>query len=471
MVAGVIVTQHKALYKEPARNVALTDPSLFGVNFISGLRISHLSVEENLAHSSVSSQLVKKAIQYVEDELLNRELAKAPDQKGGFKDMVTNSENKLDRPMADHYLAKKYFWFLYSQTEELFGQIGFKSCPLEGYKVPSAYFQSETVSLVKKLLDTDSTHEVGKSLRLLDTNNNTDMDMVRLVLQEIELETFSQLNKSTFHLELSGGIRSSLSLTKVENILTAAKLGSYNELNAISEKIAATEISDSQTAASGRRKSSVIQVGASRFSLLPELSTIENGYEYEELQATGTTNKYISICGAVLTNNLQRKTFFILWRILNKCQFQIIGIGELKIDVFGAFGPVGGSGSSELFARRRGSSFTGLNDMGGSNFQDLDILISTAVYVANTKSYTGKDNPVYVLVNDLPITYSTPLLHDFFTSYMPQRLPDELKDSEEGKVEYISDFKKYSLVPMLKNYGSHSPNSPVDWIRNSMIHW
>lgn len=471
LVAGVIISHHRAMYKEPSKNQsAFPDPSSFGIAPISGLRVSHIYVREDVREEGVMTRLLKKTIEHVEDELLQRELTKSPDKPDGFKKMVTDSEDKIDRSLADYFLSKKYFWFLHSNFENVFEKFGFKAYPLEGYRVPASYLKSETIDLVKKMIDPNQKHDVGKTLKFIDVSDDTDKDIVRHLLQDVELETLSQLNKSTYHTDLSGGIRSSLSLTNVESAISAAKMGSFNELSAISEQMAGTSISESRPSSAERRTSSAFLVGVPRFALLPDYSYAENGFDFEKFIAEKDSSKdlkFASIQGAILNNELQRKSFYILWRIINGTQFHIYGMGELKMDSFGAAGAHGDA----PFARRRGSSFSGINDMGGFNFQDLDILISAALYVANKKSTDSSNTPVWVLVNDLPMTIPTPLLHDFFTNYMPQRLnKNSTERLNEDKIEYVTDFKQYKLLPMLKKYGKPTLATEIDWIRNSMMY-
>ncbi|WPK25666.1 hypothetical protein PUMCH_002991 [Australozyma saopauloensis] len=476
IVAGLVVSHHRAMYKEPPKGIsAIPDPTAFGVNSILGLRVSHLYVKEGANEKEIVERLLGKAISAVEEELLKRELSKSSDKNDSFKQMVTDTSGKVDSTLANYYLSKKYFWFTHSSTVKELEPFGFKSSPLEGYRIPEPYLKSETVSLVLKLLELDSKLGTGKSLKLLDVKNNNDKDLIRVIMQEIELETVSQLNKSTYHSELSGGIRSSLSLTNVDTAISAAKLGSFNELTAISEQMAATSIGLSKQGSDDsvrRRSSTAFLVGVPRFSLLPDFSYLENGYEYEQLVAEKTASlgkDVASIQGAILTNELQRKSFYILWKILPGNTFQIIGMGELKTD--GGFGSFGNDGSrgGDPFTRRRGSSFTGINEMGGFNFQDLDILISTAIYIANKKLV---DAPVFVLLNDLPMSIPTPLLHDFFQTYMVKRLNGENEETtKESEIEYVPDFALYKLIPMLRKFGSLSISFEIDWIRNSVMQY
>lgn len=472
VVAGMVVAHHRAVYKEPSKGPgALQDPVSFGVSNILGLRVSHVYVRKDISKEEVENRLLKKAIESVEDELLKKELAKSSDKPDGFKHMVTTSESKIDPALSNYYMSKKYFWFSYSDPSKVFGKFGFKSSPVEGYSIPSNYLKSETTTLVEKMLSLNRDPSVGKTLKLLDSDLQSDQDMIRMILQEIELETLSQLNKSTFHSELSGGIRSSLSLTNVDFALNSVKLGSFNELTAISESMAATTLNEptSPTDAAQRRKSSAFLVAVPRFSLLPDFQYLANGYDYQKFVAeeNGELNPYTSIQGALLTNELQGKTFYVLWRILKRLHFQIVCMGELKMDMFGSISNI--VQFNDPPQRRRGSSFTGINEMGGFNFQDLHLLILTAVFVANKKSQL-KDKTVYVLVNDLPMTVPTSLLHDFFCNYMPDKLEGEDANSKDG-IEYIEDFKRYNLEPMLRKFGSLSSNFEIDWIRNSMMHW
>lgn len=468
VVAGAIVTLHRAMSKEPSRGLpAAPDPTCFGVSTILGLHISHVCVHPN-QEGDLLNRLLKRTIQSVEDELWQREMAKSPEKADSFKQMTTNSEGKVDQSLSEYFLSKKYFWFLYSGEAQAYEKLGFSPSILEGYRIPSSYKKSETTALVEKLLESAQDTSVGKSLRLLDKKNANDAEMLRLILQEIELEIVSQLNKSTFHSELSSGIRSSLSLTNVDNALSAVRLGSFNELTAISEQRFSSTIGEVPEETTGSRKSSAILLVVPRFSLLPDSAYLDAQYEYEAVFAENKcSSDYSSIQGAVLKNELQRKTFYVLWKIINEKQFHIIGMGELKMEGFATVDYLGGNiRMGEPVTRRRGSSFTGLNEMGGFNFQDLDLLLSTAVHVASKKSYLGKNNDVFVLVNDLPITVPTALLHDFFTNYMPQKL-------HEGplNIEYVADFSKYKVIPMLKKFGTKSPKVETDWTRNSVLHW
>lgn len=477
IVAGMVVAHHRAIYKEPPKGPgSLQDPVSFGVCNVLGLRTSPVYARRDVSGEEVEKRLMKKAIESVEEELLKKELAKSTEKPDGFKHMVTTSEGKIDPALSNYYMSKKYFWFTYSDLPKSFEKFGFKSSPVEGYSVPSIFLNTEATGLVEKMLSLDRNSNIGKTLKLLDANKKTDQDMIYTILQEIELETLSQLNKSTFHSELSGGIRSSLSLTNVDLALNSVKLGSFNELSAISESLAATTLieptSPTDPTNPPRRKSSAYLMAIPRFSLLPDFQYLANGYDFEKFAAeeNGISNSYTSVQGAILTNELQGKTFYILWRVMKGLHFQIVCMGELKTDVFGGIGS--GVHLNDPPTRRRGSSFTGINEMGGFNFQDLNILILTALFVAS-KKINLQDKNVYVSINDLPMTLPTSLLHDFFCNFMPDKFESEVEEGNPGAatVEYIEDFKKYGLEPMLRKFGSLSASFEIDWIRNSMLHW
>lgn len=476
VVAVCVVSHHKAFYKDISSSAGYTvpDPSAFGVGNITALRLSYVFTAKEHRGKGLSTRLVRKAIEYTEDEILKKELAKLDElKKDSFKLMVT-SDGKVDRPLLNHYLRKKFMWYLYSAVGTYYGKFGFKGFALDGYRIPLSLAGSETQELVKKLVSPDAAlHAVGKRIRFLEGSKQLDIDLIEFILQGRELELLTELSKLLYHSDLRGSQKSSLSLTNIASALSVQKLGSSNELSAISELLGSATISDQQGL---RRKSSVKQFPMPKFALKPDMANLKKLYAAEAKRGeygTPENAKYAGLRGAILTNELQQKSFYILWTVVMGAQFQIVGMGELKHDLFGAMADP--YGFTNPVGRRRSSSFTGINEMGGFNFQDLDILVNAAVLVAKGR---GSPEPgIYVSMNDLPSDIPAPVLHDFFLNYLPSHGNAVLVKGQEGAkhentVEYIENFSNAcQLFPMLRRFGSDNPAFDIDWVGSSMLTW
>lgn len=474
-VATCSVTQHKALYKGASFGGVgnVPDPALFGVSNITAIRVSHVFVHPDCRKQGLMALLLKKAMEYTEKEILKKELAKSSDSKDSFKLMVSNGKG-VDEGLVRHYLGKKYVWFLYSAVGEAYGKLGFKGYPIEGYKIEGT--NAEAAEYVEKLLDGE---ERGKKLRFLDATKQGDRDLLNHILQGHELDLLTDLNKSSFHSELQGNSRSSLSLTNLQGALSSARLGSFNELSAITEQLEKQNIASAEGQSEkthpdsqGRRKSSVVNLGCARFAVLPKLEILDQHARSASVSAqkagTAENERYAHIYGAVLTNELQRKLMYVVWSRNLQLQFFIVGMGELKLDLFGAM--TDPTGLTNPVGRRRGSSFTGINEMGGLNFQDMEILVACASYAAQKNAVKNDDKSVYVGIQDLPNTVGGPVLHDFFTNYLPKAFADK-GPGGSARVQYVRDFTSLKVLPMLRKYGGSDPRFDLDWVCNSMVSW
>lgn len=498
LVCSAVVTQHKGFYKEADRGgiTNVPDPAAFGVKPATGLRLEHVFTHKDYRGKGLMKRLLLKVIEYTEDEIIKKELAKSSENKDSLKLMVTTG-GTVDKTLVNHYLGKKYFWYLYSAIGEGYKPYGFKTYPADGYVVPFSLQNTYSYKLVEQALQSEASHvDVGKKIRFLNGTNKLDRDLIEYIFQGKELDLMTDLSKGNFHSELSGGQRSSSSLTNIASALSQTKLGSTNELSAIAEKLeestlGATSGEEHATVAgkrllgdSLRRKLSVHSFGVPRVGLKPELANVEKYYkEEEEIAAKNGTPENVhfsNLKGAILTNELQQKSFYILWTTIMHKLFIILSMGELKLDLFGAL--TDPSGFTNPLGRRRGSSFSGLNDMGGINFQDMALLINTAVYVANHR--TGLLPGANVTINDLPQNVPTSVLHDFFMNYLGKAENEgelaekgEIQDNEAAKgaqanVKYVKDFgEQLHILPCLKRFGNNSDNFQVDWTANSFTSW
>lgn len=482
--AIAVVKQTKALYKEPLRAGVASVPDLgsFGVRHITGLQLGYVFTAPEVRGKGLMDKLVRRAVAYTEDDLVKKELAKLSDKKDLFRLMVT-TDGKVDSALASHYLRKKYVWYLYLAVGAApYARFGFKPYPLEGYRIPLALAESDTQAYVEKLLGEGTAHS-GKKLRLLDGARQLDMDLVALILLGRELDLLTEMNKNISHLELFGGQRSSSSLTNVAHALSAARSASHRELSAISELLDKTQLElpekpekpEPEHPQGLRRKLSVQHLAVPKVALVPDLSALQAHFPLNELfgeRSNADAAKYARFHGAVLTNELQQKSFYVLWVLLKWGEFYIVGMGELKLDLFGAVADP--TGLTNPVGRRRGLSFTGLNEMGGLNFQDLDLLLNAAVYVAKRRQHSGTP-AVYATINDLPATVPAPVLHDFFLNYLPRNSPVAVKGDAHADagntVEFVEDFASRGMLPMMRQFGSESAAFDLDWVGSSMLTW
>lgn len=473
-----VVSQHKAFYKDAgSAGLGVPDPAAFGVNQATGLRLSYVFTLAKFRGLGLMEKLVRKAIALTEEEALKKELEKLSDKKGSFKSMVSDHNGQVDPQLATYYLGKRYFWYLYSAIKTTYSKFGFKPYPVDGYIVPQSVLDSEAAEAVQKLLSGNGNHESvpGKKLTLLDASKQQDQHLISLILQLRELELLTDLNKTIFHLELSGGRRSLSSLTNVHSALSLTRLGSHNEFSTIAEKMGGSHIDPASPKQLGLgKKSSVQSLAMPKFFLQPDEMNLRKQHASDEARVKkfGGEEAYGHIKGAILTNDLQQKSYYILWSQIMDGRFCIVSLGELKVDPFGVLSDP--SRVEDQFGRRR-SSFTGLNDLGGFNFQDLELLVSTAVLVG--KKRNPQLDRIYVTSQGLPDTIPASVLYDFFINYLPRTVPNVVKKEEEGAVqsntvELVENFADQDLLPMAKRFGLDSPEFELDWIASgSLLTW
>lgn len=455
------------------------DPSTFGVKNAQALLITFVMTVKSFRKLGLANKLITSIVSHVESELIKENLEKANKSvKGNFADMVTGPDGKVDLKLANYYLGKKYFWILYSAIGNFYERFGFKSYPIEAYKIPISILDNSQLMIDHLLEDSSKqSHTSGKKIRLLDAKKPQDRDLVSFILQNKELEILTELNKMTFHSELTGNRKSSTSITNMSEILTMSKLTSQLELTAISEKAdKGSLVSGGPGTPSARRKSSIQSFPLPKFAIKPSIDLFENlnylanGASSKNESFTEENAKYNDIQGAIFTNELQQKSHYILWATVID-RLVVLSVGEMNFNMFGAMADPMGKGGNRS---RRGSSFTGLNELGGYNFQDLDILFSVACMVAKKRSIPNQD-AIYISVNDLPASIPAPMINDYFLNYLPKAFDSvnssESDASESSKVEFIPDYSKKLVLPALRKFGSNSANFDLDWVANGLWSW
>lgn len=493
IVACTFVRYSKAFYKPADKSSAISsipDPSLFGVHNITGLLVSFVFVHPDYRKKGLAELCVSKAIETTEEAIIKEKLDSSDDAVvDNFKKMsIIDGSEEVDKQLANYYLSKEYIWYLYSGVNTYYERFGFKSYPLDFYEIPKSLLTEHTESVINKLIEnlnqgkTGLHHpeHTGKKLKFLYGDNEADQEIIQFILQNKELNIVTEINKLVFHLELQSDRKSSTSLTNMSSILAMSKLGSNTALSSITESTTTQQPNSpvgggGSSLGLGRRKSSVHNQTTPKFAIKPTYldyqwnTLFENNY-FED--ADETVKKNINIQGAIVTNELQQRSYYILWGFL-KGQFYIIGMGEIQ---FQGIPSVSNGGS-----RRRASSLSGINELGGFNFQDLEILIYVAIQ--NAKNRNSKIEKIYVSVNDLPEEIPDPVMFDFFTNYLPASSQASIETPSDESITKIESLvfkvelntnaakRDIGVSPMVKKFGSKKIDFDLDWESNGMWCW
>ncbi|KAK6460382.1 hypothetical protein DFJ63DRAFT_250073 [Scheffersomyces coipomensis] len=459
VIASTTVREVDGFFKAADRSSALSsvpDPAAIGVKNVKFLLVGYVSTHKDFRNQGIAKFIVGESIKYLENDIITRKLKESDaSKKDSFKNMVTKADGQIDTQLANYYLSKEYFWYLYSGVGKYYERFGFKAFPMESFRLPHSIISEKQESIIKDLIKNEYSTVVGggKKLKLLRGSNLDDQNIINSIYQRKELEILTDLNKMIFHSELQGSSHHpSSSLTNVHDILESAKSGSSSFLSSITE--------DKTNSVPGqRRKSSAQQFSVSKVALKPDYETVkwhvstENHYA-KYSNSTPEKIEFTDIQGAILTNELQQKSYYILWNTLMQRSMFILGMGELHSD------PVTGS--------RRSSSFGTLNELGGYNFQDWDILLATACYVGKNRSINFSKE-IYLALNDLPSSVPTQLFYDHLLNYFPNSLDNSSQDATDDKVEIITDC--LTGLPMIKLFGSESPNFDLDWTHSGVWSW
>ncbi|ABN67106.2 predicted protein [Scheffersomyces stipitis CBS 6054] len=467
VVATTVVKRMKGFYKAVDKSNAISsipDPTLIGVKNISLLLIAYVFTHRDYRKRGLAQSVVSQAICHTESQIIKEKINESNDEKGSFKNMVV-TDGEIDEELANYYLSKEYFWYLYSGAGLFYEKFGFKAFPLDFYKVPSSSLTVSRVELIEQLVDSSPMNQSGKSLKWLRGSNVQDQELIKFILQSKELEIVTELNKSIFHSELQGNQKSSSSLTSMSSLLHMTKADSENVLHSI------TEVGSKVSEKSGtRRRSSVHHFSTPKIAVKPDYRILQRNVASETAAASKATNQdtalaFTDIQGAILTNELQQKSYYIIWNSLTIGRLYVLSVGELKFEPYSSAGILPG--------RRRRSSFTGLNELGGYNFQDLDILLSIANYVGQKRELADPTG-IYVSINDLPTNIPTELLYDYLNSYLGSASDASRKEqsSEEERTSLVpGGSQSLGVLPMLKIFGKKTPEFDLDWIASGMWSW
>ncbi|KAK6197432.1 uncharacterized protein RJT21DRAFT_56785 [Scheffersomyces amazonensis] len=469
LVATTIISEIKGFVKPTDRTSSISsipDPSSIGLKPIKFLLIGFVVTHRDYRRQGLAQLIVENAIKFTEEEIIATKLHDSDTSKNdSFANMVTDQEGKVDGTLANYYLGKEYMWILYSGVGKFYERFGFKGFPLEFFKIPLSSLSEQQEVLIEQLLDETNKNNFRKRVRLLRGTNPDDQEIIKTILQTKELTIVSELNKTIFHSELQSTSKSSSSLTNMNDILAAAHEGRTPSLGSIVEDSNSTASKNQ----SGRRKSSVHHFAIPRIALKPDYDVIQWDVAIEKFTAHCSNNeqavKYTDIQGLILHNELQKKSYYIIWNTLMQRALFIMGIGELQSGF--EFNPTSAP-------RSRSSSFSELNELGGYNFQDYDILLSAACYVSKKRNIPG-NNPVYVSINDLPNNIPTQVLYDYLLNFFPNSLTGSVSNNNststskntENKIQIINDAE-LGVLPMLRRFGDSSPEFEIDWSHSGM---
>lgn len=454
LVTSTGVFEVKGLFKRaPSPNAINTVPDigLIGVNNATFLCVTHVFTHPEYRKKGLALQLIEKAIEYVENELIEKEIANSNDSPDSFRNNVV-TDGHIDRSLANYYLSSKYFWYLYSAVGSYYEKAGFKPYPIDFFKVPLSLVNDESQTVVEDLIHGTGSH-FGKSIKLLSADSRTDQDLIQFILQSKEIEMVSELNKLSFHSELQGQRKSSTSLQSISS-LQMSPLSHQNLLSSIpgtglTKLEPKTSHGDEEE--TNRRRSSVVTTRSAKVAIKPDYNFLSMMHRAEQKAFSISTNdevkKYANVQGAIITNKLQQKSYYILWATLMLRRTYILGMGEVQYEQL-PVGPFGAGG-----ARRR-SSFTGINELGAHNLKDLEILLTVACYI--TKKRQRNDGYVYVSTTELPFEIPDEVLHDFLTNYMNTNV------MKEDKIERVTS-EEIQTLPMLRKFGSKTSEFDLDW--------
>lgn len=439
---------------------SVPDPNLFGVKNVTVLLIAYVFTHKDYRKNGLAQKCVSGAIEHTENLIIQQAITRSDETKpDNFKRLVLDDNGDVDTSLANDYLSKEYFWMLYSGVQTYYERFGFKAYPLDFYELPLTNPLSEgQEAIVKQLIQNEqhaSAKSLGKELKLIRGDNEADQELIKFMLQTRELEMVTELNKLNYHLELETPHKSATSLTNLTDLLVLSKSTSATPLSC------ALEENSPNTPPAAHTQS------ISKLALKPSYDTFRwnvllEQYSAKKLHADiPLVIEYTNIQGAILTNHHQSKSYYILWNTLMQRDLYILSMGEIEFE--------------NLNNPTMGSSLGGIvNELDGYNFQDLDILISLAVYVAKMRSVLN----VYVSVNDLPENVPKTVMYDFFMKYYPNASSfsnENDKNSENSdniKVKLVTDaITEMNFLPMLKLFGNNNSNFDLDWIDSGMLSW
>ncbi|RLV90509.1 hypothetical protein JA1_004543 [Spathaspora sp. JA1] len=473
------------------------DANLFGVKNIVVLLVGYVFTDSNYRGKGYAERCISSAIQYTERDIVNvymNQRDRVPDHMNidNFRSMVSDQDGNFDQELANYYLSKHYVWMLYSGVATYYQKFGFKGYPLDFYKIPTSMLTESQEKVVVELIKGDQRYQtgtetptdgpteqlVGKRLKLLKGDNESDQDIIKFILQTKELQIITELNKLTYNSKLHHSQKSGSSLINMKEALSMSP--DPNDLHP-SEGSKSEDDNPYPSPQSNTPGSSSQQNTQTipKVAIKPSYDTFQWNVHCERHDAMFKYNKtnpgaveFTNIQGAIITNDLQHRSYYILWNTLMHTKFFILGMGEIEFQQ---------QPGSEQKSIRRGSSLGSLsimNDFGGGfNFQDFDILLSTAIYVA--KQRHREQEHILIAVNDLPDEIPEAVMYDFFMNYL-EMTRSFYKDSQEsnqeakdrGRVEHINNAaKQLELLPMLKQFGSNSHEFELDWIYSGMWSW
>ena len=474
IIATALVERSKAYYKEADRSQAISsipNPNTIGLQNATTLVLSGVIEDEN--KKGTSRALIEKVLETVENQIIEEELEKSDDsKKDSFRNMTT-TDGRFDKILATYYLSKKYFWVYYSTDDWFEYNAGFKRYPLGVFELPLSLAETLQLKYIREFLNTkkEDGNEIApnKTIHFLRASREKDQETIKSILLFKEMEILGDLNRNLFHPELSSGRRSSSSLTNMTNVLQMSKIGSFSEMSAVPEAMPTTETP------TNRRRLSVLKVMVPKIGMKPDYSTFEENTILEKEKAKSHMNnpdfeevkEFTDIQGILLTNQLQNKTYYIVWSTLREGGFYAYSMGEMPYATTeSSFERANGSRSP---SRRTSASL--MNQLGGYNFKDLDILFLTACEVGKKRKLATK---LHVAVNDMPPEYPMSVLHDYFINYLPNTHEDHYssqdpnEEKKGSKILYVEDPRMASVSPSIRRFGISSSNFDLDWVAIGM---
>lgn len=406
---------------------------LIGVQPMTALLVGHVFTAKSVRGQGLASKLVANAIAATEDDCLRRELDKDPE----FARTVRGDDGRIDHDVANHYLAKKYVWYLNSAVGGYYERFGFKGYPVDAFMIPfSLVGQEEEEMLVKAM-------ELGEKMRdrlikILKAGDEADLALIRYILQNKELQIVADLNKTNYHPQLSQRRRSLNLLTQIQ---LAARF---------------------QNPAMAAMANGVEPEKPHRVAFIPDYTFLHGMHIIEQAELSflwgGDQAKYHQIVGAIITNHATGQLHYVLWATQKYHKFVVLLVGRID------YHPNPG----ESVRHRRPLMVALMAELDIlHNYSDLELVMRVACIVG--KRRLPQQPGLYICAPDLPLEMPEAATLDFVTNYIAHQVP---KDSENQVKLYSGDEFAKQMLPMLKKFGSNNPaDVDFDWVYPSRLNW
>lgn len=406
---------------------------LIGVQPMTVLLVGHVFTAKKARGNGLASKLVANAIAATEDDFLRKEMARDPE----LARTVTNANGSIDHEVANHYMAKKYVWYLNSAVGSYYERFGFKGYPMDAFMIPFLLVSDdETNAIVKAMALGEIVND--KLIKVLTADCEADQALIRYILQNKELQIVADLNKTNYHPQLSQRRRSLNLLTQIQ----------------MAGKFSNPAMASMQNPMEPEKPH--------RVAFTPDYHFLHGMHLVEQAQLQfqwgGDQAKYHGIVGAIITNHATGQLHYVLWATQKYHKFFILLTGRIDYNPH-----------PEQAVRHRRPLIVALMAEGEllHNYSDLELVIRVACVVGRQR--LPNQPGLYICATDLPVEMPEAANLDFVTNYLARQVP---KDSEHQVKLYSGDEFAQQMLPLLKKFGSKAAaDVDFDWVHPSRLNW